>query len=179
VDKKKKQKKLVAVVELDVIKVFKSQFDIDNQFTRYDTLVRFCVACNFLGIMPGLIKTATPVKELYIKMQRGRTSVPLSRATVMYSNFLRLVQSIAEDGLNQKYPITVCESLSLIDGSHRLATALALNIPTIGVKIADKCKDRQIYVAYGRDVLQAMEILEADLCCLDTVLEEICNVRDV
>lgn len=85
---------------------------------RFDIAIRFMYAKHFL-----LNKEEQEKKmwgRLYEKMQNKR---------IQYSNidaFEKLIVSVAKEGIQN--PIPVSQSYGILDGSHRLATAFALDI---------------------------------------------------
>lgn len=105
---------------------------IKNEFCRYDIILRYLT-------VKSLEEQRFDYIEKYRKMQKER----VDRET--FYQFASLLESIKKNGFANKYPITVNKNGMIIDGSHRLATALYYNISEVPIKIINSKKN----VYYG------------------------------
>ena len=113
-----------------------------GQFNRYDTIVRL------LAIEHEFGKNDFGW-DLYLKMQKTRqafSNKEIKSLDAFKSDFLSLIQSIKENGFDDKFPIMTNKSGELSDGSHRLASAIFFNEKEVKFK-SDK-NDRS-NVDYG------------------------------
>ena len=86
---------------------------------HYHVYVKYGYAKAFLSNSSDLDKWRT----LYETMQKDKGRVP------DIEGFNKLIKSIQKKGFDPAYAIPVDENYDILDGSHRLAIALALNIP--------------------------------------------------
>lgn len=74
----------------------------------------------------------------YNMMQQKRVAqkpiIPRDKAN-NEEKFKKLIKSIEKNGFKYEYPIIINRNFRLIDGSHRLVTALYFNIPFVSVKM--------------------------------------------
>lgn len=103
---------------------------------RYD--VHFRLWCALMEIAGNSIW-----HKRYLEVQKARKFVVKKD---YIDNYKGLIDNMRSTGFDSRYPIVVDRNLNLIDGSHRLAVALALNIESIPVIV----KDRTRFHYYGK-----------------------------
>ncbi|WMJ73283.1 hypothetical protein RCC89_08920 [Cytophagaceae bacterium ABcell3] len=129
---------------------------IGNEFARYDVLLRYLTARSIdLG--------DHRLKPVYKQMQKAR----VNRDT--YMNMVILVKSVKRAGFNASFPLPLTQEGRVIDGAHRLATALYFKIAELPVDVKPV---RQV-VDYRRSVLSGYGIEEPILQALDKVRDEL------
>ncbi len=94
---------------------------------HYHVYVKYAYVKAFLNNSMDLEKW----KSIYIKMQEAKGRIPNIEA------FNTLINSIKNKGFQKEYAIPIDENYDILDGSHRLSIALALDIP-IYVKMFSK-----------------------------------------
>ena len=101
---------------------------LNESFNRYDLIVRYMAISSFLNKDDfGIV--------LYKKMQDKRAA---SRYQNPWRVFCDLIMNIKDNGYDMSKPILVNNDLHLIDGAHRLATALYFQQPFIPISINKK-----------------------------------------
>ncbi len=109
---------------------------VDGVFNRYDVIVRLMAIEELQGVASGGL-------ALYHKMQRSRNEYhdaagqrikQEDRYQNKQGSLESLVESLKQNGFDHQFPISVTPDLKLVDGSHRLAGALYLQINEITVK---------------------------------------------
>jgi hypothetical protein len=96
---------------------------VDGECLRLDLFVRTLAAAEFAGVRTG-------GAELYTQYRKARPSELKSVAA-----FARLFERIAQDGFAPHCPIDVAQDASILDGAHRLACAMVLDMPSIPLRI--------------------------------------------
>jgi len=96
-----------------------------HHFRRFDLMVRARLARAWVS-QPDDISEA---EEAYWAMHTARG------APDTMPRFRALVESVTAGGLNPEFPVGVSPRGPLLDGAHRVAVALALEIPTIAVDV--------------------------------------------
>lgn len=98
---------------------------LGDECIRYDILVRYVGAAGYsrTGIMP----------PIYDKLQRLRLMLISKdpRAYVDPERFPKTINSMKEKGFDEKSPIIIGSDSCIIEGAHRLAVCIALNIPRL------------------------------------------------
>lgn len=79
--------------------------------------------------------------DLYRRMQDARAGKDTRAA------FRQVVESVRANGLDPAYPVGMSPQGPLLDGAHRTALALVLNVPTLAVDI----RPSRIPASYGRE----------------------------
>ncbi len=89
------------------------------------------------------------VRNIFIECEKNNDAEQLdlykrcTRSDLKYyesdvANFKVLMASISENGLNKKFPILVDKEKHVIDGTHRLAVAINLNIKSVYARIVPR-----------------------------------------
>jgi hypothetical protein len=110
------------IVKHNVNSLLVKQFNSNNEFTRYDIIVRYLAIGEYFG-------ENKVGYQLYTKMQKER-----GQKVHNLNRFKTLLKSINENGFDEKSCITIDQNLKLVDGSHRLASALYFNEQNISVQ---------------------------------------------
>jgi len=162
----------LTVSTVDVGTLLQWQFD-QGQFGRYDTLVRIDTLDKFINTNEqDSLNSNDSLGSLndkrfiyYKKMQEVR----VQRNTLL--RFQELAYSIKLKGFHvDRYPLTVDTQGRLIDGSHRLACALALNVDRLPVRFL---KHKKGPTNYGREWFETREFPKEYLTRLDSRLYDI------
>ncbi len=112
----------LGVYQMNVGTIIQLQFN-GSEFNRYDTLLRYLT---FFWHTQG----QGDAFSQYERMQRTR----VNRETSIF--FERLISSVQRSGFAvDRHPILLNHNGTLVDGSHRLACALAVGADTIPVRI--------------------------------------------
>lgn len=125
-------------------------------FVRYDVLLRYLA-------IQALVKGSEAFRPLYARMQKQRVAVDT------YDDLCRLVASVREHGFLDRHPISITEEGLLVDGSHRLATALWFQIGEVPVTVLPSREridyGRQWFVEHGFDeeLLARLDAAKDDL----------------
>lgn len=94
----------------------------ENEFVRYDVILRYLT-------IESILKGKEEFKDYYNEMQSKR----VNRDT--YEKLKDLVDSVRKKGFLNRYPIPVTKEGKIIDGAHRLATALYFDIEEVPVLV--------------------------------------------
>jgi hypothetical protein len=129
-----------------------------RQFRRYDLLIRARLARAWLSDDSD----SEAAQESYELMQRLRGQTP------HVPRFRALVESVSTEGMNPDFPIGVSPWGPLLDGAHRLAVALALDVATVAVDV----RSSSIPPDYSRAWLADQGMPEADLQAADVLLDK-------
>lgn len=92
-------------------------------FNRMDIIVRYLAVESYYGLNDVGF-------DLYNKMQTKRGAYPLAE-----QNFKALIESIANNGFDNSFPIPVDSYGNVKDGAHRLTLAIYFNIKQVAVDI--------------------------------------------
>lgn len=137
----------LAISLIDVGTLLQWQYD-SKTFHRYDVLMRKITLERFLSAQENGNVSNDWLKEVfkeYVKMQYHR----VGGSNLSYLRFENLIKSVALKGfLLDRNPISVDNKGRLIDGSHRLAIALAENLKQIPVRFENK---KTGPIDYGRN----------------------------
>ena len=141
---------------VDVGTLMQWQF-VDTQFTRYDTLLRLKSALDYLRGDQQTLSSRYKIGEYssvfsdYEIMQTTR----VNRNTTL--RFQELLESIRRKGFHtDRYPISLSAGGHLLDGSHRLACAIAWGVERVPVEFTkrkDPASDygREWFIEHGFD----------------------------
>lgn len=119
--------KLGKKVETSISDLFFMQFK-DNEFMRYDMVVRYLAIENFYGKNDFGF-------NLYKKMQNARISSDYG--DIAEKKFRDLIKSYHDKGYDKNSCITTDKNLQLFDGSHRMAMCIYHNITNISLLIVN------------------------------------------
>ncbi len=95
-----------------------------SKFNRMDIIARYLAIENHFG-------KNNFGWDLYRKMQTIRMKDNPKGAKVRKKAFIELIESVKNNGYQYNKPIRVKPSMSLVNGSHRLATALYFNVDKV------------------------------------------------
>jgi ParB-like chromosome segregation protein Spo0J len=96
-----------------------------HRFRRFDLMIR----ARLVRAWASQSDDIPAAEEAYRLMQSARG------ATDTMPRFRALVESVQTTGMNPEFPVGVSPRGPLLDGAHRVAVALALEIPTIAVDV--------------------------------------------
>jgi hypothetical protein len=98
-------------------------------------------------------------RELYAKMQMDKNRVP------DFEKFNNLIKNMKEHGFDTKFPIPVDVNYDILDGSHRLAISLALDImPTVQIySKMSKRYEKDRFAHFAPDDLKSIDAIRAEL----------------
>jgi hypothetical protein len=102
-----------------------------NMFNRYDIIIRYLAIEEYFG-------KNNYGYNLYKKMQEKRgfsQRIDHKKVDDSLKKFLSLINNIQKNGLDECSAISISKNQELIDGSHRLATALYFNEKLIPLKL--------------------------------------------
>ena len=134
----------------------------DEQFLRYDTLIRYQVVNSYLN---NGSKDIEKYFSYYDTMQKER----VNRNSRL--QFEELIKSVERKGYqSDKHPLTLDTNGLLVDGSHRLACALALGVDKLPVKFSTEIKGP---TNYGKDWFLKRDFSSDLINRLDYQLNEI------
>jgi hypothetical protein len=129
--------KNLTVQLFDLGSIVQMQVQKNYQFNRYDILLRLKTIREYIHVFSsnGVFKwgkgriLSDQVFADYKRMQVNRIGVDTTEI------FRSLINSVLLKGyMVDRHPITLSENGKLIDGSHRLACAIALEIPMVPVR---------------------------------------------
>ncbi len=126
---------------------------------HYHVYVKYGYAKAFLSDSPDL----EIWKNIYETMQKDKGRIP------NVEGFNELIKSMQEKGFVAEYTIPVDENYDILDGSHRLATALALDIP-VYVRMCSKSSKR-----YEKDRL--ISCTQKDFSLIEQERETLLNMK--
>lgn len=95
-----------------------------ERFNRMDIIARYLAIENHFG------KNDFGWK-IYRRMQRIRMKDNPAGARKKVKEFIKLIKSVEKNGFLHRKPIRIKENMELINGSHRIATALYFNAPEL------------------------------------------------
>ena len=131
----------------------------NNQFNRYDLVVRYMVIESVLAGNDNNF-------QLYKQMQEKRGNSPHSNPLTAFQN---LIESIQKDGFDVKRPIIVNKQLKLIDGAHRFACALYFETERVPIKIVKNNTD----FLYGKDWFKEASFSDSTIALLEKKKKDI------
>ena len=121
---------------IETSKIIKANHLKNGEFNRVDVVVRAMYIDAKITNKPDI----KAYRNLYCKMQRKRLrSLRKKSCKKLIRKFDRLIESVQTHGLGRgkfaklKFFVCLGRNLTLSDGSHRLAVAIALGLDTVPV----------------------------------------------
>lgn len=152
-------------LNININKMWSLQWNDNNEFNRYDIIVRLLAIENFYGYNNiGM--------DLYLKMQKKRMLSHrwFPKSEVTNKDFQELIKNFEYRKFDHSYPIKVNRFLELVDGSHRFSLALFHKINNIPVELSADLFDCRFY--YGINWFEENGFQEEEISILkDKFLE--------
>jgi len=143
---------------LSLAAVLQGQWE-SGVFGRYDILLRTQLAKQWLATSSAGIDWEAPYRRMQ-ELRAGRDTL---------EEFQQLVESVKARGFDHRYPVGVTRTGRLLDGAHRVAVALALDLDEISVDV----RPARRLKPYGREWFVNHEFSEPILGALDDELEHV------
>ena len=133
--------------------VLSHQF-MDEEFLRYDMLIRYMYVCEYFN---G--HDFTLYKKFYGRHAKDRVK-----------RFAKLIKSFEEKGYDERYPIVLTDKHKYMVGStHRVALCIWFNIKKIPTIYQKEKKKRY----YGRERMEELGFTDEELNMLESTRKEI------
>lgn len=107
----------------------------------------FCFDIYFrMAVIDEYLKGNDNIWNLYDKMQNTRVSqigALIKHMKEHKDDFISLIESVKNDGYNINYPILINDEGVIIDGAHRMATALYFKVEKVSVLLKEEYKTKR------------------------------------
>lgn len=128
--------KKAKATEVSIADLFFMHLNRNNEFTRYDTIVRYITIEKYYA-------NKSDAFELYAKMQDLRIGKGYAKKAI--EKFKALLESYKINGYDRNSKILLDNNLNLVDGSHRFAMGLYFKGKTICANILNQTKSVENY----------------------------------